>query len=107
MQPHDVGRVDAALEDLKIIAFLLKHAVGALIIRYLGEFELRQRRRFLGRPHVSPDDSTVFNTGITGVMNRITELLLRWNIRHLHAHPVSRVLPAMIGAADAIILDAT
>ena len=40
------------------------------------------------------------------MMNRVTELLLGGNVRHLHARAVGGVLPTMIRATNAVFLDA-
>jgi hypothetical protein len=39
------------------------------------------------------------------VINGVTELLFGWDVGHLHARPVRSILPAVIGAANAIILN--
>src|SRR5688572_25616758 len=107
VQPHDMGGIDAAFQNLEIIAFRAEQTKTPLLFRNQCPFEFRESGLFFRISHVGPDDSTVLYTRVTGMMNGVAKLLFGGNVRHLHATPVSSVLPAMIRAAYAIVLDAT
>src|SRR5262245_21551442 len=106
MQPHDVRRIDAAFEDLKVVRFLKKQSINAMLIGNAQKFKVGQFRWSFRQPHVGPDDAAALDAKITGVLHLLHELL-RWRyIGHIDTLAVGRILPGVIGAAQPVCFDA-
>src|SRR5215470_8075804 len=105
MEPHHMGRIDAAFENLKIVALLIEQPVVAIAVRDAQKLKIRQHRQRLRRTHVDPDNSAPLHAWISGVMNLVGELLLHGNVGHLHALPIGSKLPTVIWTAQTIALD--
>src|SRR5262245_30893849 len=105
MEPHHVGRIDAAFENLKIVALLIEQPVVAIAVRDAQKLKIRQHRQLLRGTHVGPDNSTALHAWISGMMNLIGELLFRGNVRHLHALAIGSELPTVIRTAQSVLLD--
>src|SRR5262245_36233064 len=106
MQPHDVRRIDAAFEDLKVIRLLKKQSIDAVLIGNPQKFKVGQFRWIFRQPHVGPDNAAALHARITGVLHLLHELL-RWRyIGHIDTLAVGGVLPGVIRAAKPVCFDA-
>src|SRR3954464_13544803 len=73
-------------------------------MRYLRPFESRQRRLVFGGPHIDPDDVTQLDARIGRQLDLLAEPARLRLGRHLGALPGHVVLPAVIGAAQPVLL---
>jgi len=76
------------------------HAIRAKQLRIV-----RERRLFLGRSHVGEDQSADFEARVRWVLHRVFEVAvwrLGWGVQAL---TVPGILPAVVEAAEPIILD--
>ena len=104
VQERDVARIDAALHRLQVVALLQPLAVVAMRGRQHRPFELRQRRLQLGRPHVGPEDPAALDQRIGLQLDLLAEAALGRLRRHLDALAGVVVFPAVIGAAQPVVL---
>src|SRR4030095_7317148 len=102
MQPHDVRRIDAAFEHLKVIRFLKKQSIDAVLIRNAQKFKVGQFRWSYCQTHISPDNAAALDARITGMLHFFHELLRRRYVGHLDTLAVERVLPGVIRAAQPV-----
>jgi hypothetical protein len=90
---------------LQIVAVLLEQSIETLILWNVQEFEIRQGRQFSGRAHKGPDDASLNDTWIAWMPDVALELLLGRDVRHVDALPASGVFPAVVRAAQSILLN--
>ena len=104
VQERDVAGIDAALHRLEVVAFLQPLGVVAVRRRQRGPFELRQWRLQLRRTHIGPQDPAAFDQRIGFQLDLLAEAAFRWLRWHLNALARVVVFPAVIGAAQPIVL---
>src|SRR5262249_54044473 len=63
-----------------------------------------QRRRFGACPHIDPDDAGAFRGRIGLGLDLVLEILRRRHARHVDAIAGNVELPAVVDAADAVLL---
>src|SRR5437588_2433669 len=96
--------VDAALERLQPIAFLDALGDVALLGWNGGEFPLRQRRLPLGRAHIGPQYIAALDQRIGRELDLLAEAAFRGLRGNLDALAGPVVFPAVIGAAQPVLL---
>ncbi len=97
-------RVDIAFEALEPVGFALEQGDGQILFRNEQRLVHRQRRRFGPRAHVNPDQAGLFAHPIAFCANLFLEILRRGDVRHFEAVAIHVELPAVIDAADAVLL---
>src|SRR5258706_10947852 len=96
--------IDAALERLQPVAFLQPLGDEAMGIRHGGEFPFGERRLFVRRTQIGPQDAAALDQRIGFQFDLLAEAALRRLRRNLDALPAHVVFPAVIGAAQAVLL---
>ena len=104
VQERDVAGIDAALHRLEVVALLQPLGVVAMRRRQRRPFEFRERRLQLGRPHVGPQDSAALDQRIGLQLDLLAEAAFGRLRRHLDALAGVVVFPAVIGAAQPVVL---
>ena len=104
VQERDVAGVDAALHRLQIVALLQPLGVVAMRGRQHRPFELRQRRLQFRRPHVGPQNPAALDQRIGLQLDLAAEAAFGRLRRHLDALAGVVVFPAVIGAAQPVVL---
>ena len=104
MQERDVARIDAALHRLQVIALLPALGDEALRRLEIDPFERRQRRLFGRRAHIGPDHAAELDARIGLELDLLAEAACGRLRGHLDALPGHVVFPAVIGAAQAVLL---
>ena len=104
MQDRRVRSVDAALERLQVVAFLDDLGDVTSRFRHLGPGELRQRRHFIRRPEISPDDAAELAGRIRGQPHLVLELEFLRLVQLIDAGTGHVELPAVIDAAQPAFL---
>ena len=104
VQERDVAGIDAAFHRLQPVRFLEALRHEAVARRHHGELPLRQRRLLLGRTHVGPQHAAALDQRIGLQLDLLAEAALARLRRHLDALAGVVVLPAVIGAAQPVVL---
>ena len=104
MQKGDVTRIDPALHGLQPIAVLQPLGDEGLLGRNGGEFPLRQRRLLLRRAHIGPQHRPALHQRIGLELDLLAEAGLSRLGGNLDALAGRVVFPAMVGAAQAVLL---
>ena len=104
VQERDVARIDAAFHRLQVVALLPALAVVAMRRRQQRPFELREWRLQLGRPHIGPQNAATLDQRVRFQFDLVAEAALRRLGRHVDALAGVVVLPAVIGAAQPVLL---
>ena len=104
VQERDVAGIDAAFHRLQPVAFLQPLRHEAAVGRHHGEFPLRQRRLLLRRAHVGPQHAAALDQRIGLQLDLLAEAALGRLGRHLDALAGVVVFPAVIRAAQAVLL---
>ena len=107
VKKRDMRRIDAALHRLQVVAFLRALGHEAMRMRHLCPFEGRQRRLELRRPHIDPDDVAQLDAGIGRQLDLPAEPARLGLGGDLGALSADVVFPAMIGAAQPVLLVAS
>ena len=104
MQPRHVARIDAAFHRLQPVAFLqrleMKHCSGGTDANSI----FRQRRLLLRRSHIGPQHPAALHQRIGFQLDLLAEAALDRLRRHFDALPGMVVFPAVIGAAQPVLL---
>ena len=104
VQEAEMRGVDVALERLQPVAFALDEEHVALVLGQQDRLEARQRRRRLALAHVGPDQAVALEHLVALRLDPLGERLVGGNVRHVDAVAVDVELPAVVGAADALVL---
>ena len=104
MQEGDVAGIDAAFHRLQPVRLLEPLRHEAVARRHHGELPLRQRRLLLGRTHVGPQHAAALDQRIGLQLDLLAVAAFRRLRRHFDALAGVVVLPAVIGAAQAVVL---
>ena len=96
--------IDAAFHRLQPVALLQALRHEAVARRHHGELPLRQRRLLLGRAHVGPQHAAALDQRIGLQLDLLAVAALGRLRRHLDALAGVVVLPAVIGAAQPVVL---
>ena len=104
VQEAQVAGVDVAFERLQPVALAQDGTDEPLAVRQHVGIEVGQRRWRRARPHVRPDHTAAFSTGIRGHFDLVLEVALRRLVRHVDAVAVHVELPAVIDAAQPTFL---
>ena len=104
MQEGDVAGIDAAFHRLQPVALLQPLRHEAVARRHHGELPLRQRRLLLGRAHVGPQHAAALDQRIGLQLDLLAVAALARLGRHLDALAGVVVFPAVIGAAQPVVL---
>ncbi len=104
MQERDVAGVDAALHRLQPVRFLQPLRHEAAVGRHHGEFPFRQRWLLFRRTHVGPQDAAALDQRIGLQLDLLAEAALGRLGRHLDALAGVVVFPAVVGAAQPVLL---
>ena len=107
VQPGAVAGIDAAFERLQPVALLQALGDVALLERHRAPFELGQRRLLVRRTHIGPQHVAALDQRIGLELDLRAEAGLHRLRRHLDALAVDAVLPAVIGAAQSVVLIAS
>ena len=104
VQERDVHGIDAAFERLQPVAFL--GALGDETVRGADRrpFEIRRRRLVLGRTHIDPDHVAALDARIRREFDLVAEAALGRLRRNLDALAGDVIFPAVIGAAQTVVL---
>src|ERR1700685_2100773 len=104
VQEGDMHRIDAALERRLPVALL--RAVGYEAVRAGrgGPFEIRRRRFLRPRAHIDPDHVAHLGARIRRELDLAAEAAFGWLGWHLDALAGDVVFPAVIGAAQPVLL---
>ncbi len=104
VQPRRMARIDAAFQCLQPVALLQALGNVALLGRHGSEFPFRRWRLQFRRSHIGPQHVAAFRQRIGLELDLLAEAAFRGLRGHLDALPGHIILPAMIGAAQAIFL---
>jgi len=104
MQKAEMRGVDIALERLQPVAFALHEVDLQIGRRHQRGLDRRQWRRLLARTHIDPDQAIAFGDHIGLSFDLVFEVLMRRRVRHIDAIALRVVFPAVIDAADAVLL---
>ena len=104
VQERDVAGIDAALHRLQPVRFLQPLRREAAVGRHHGELPLRQRRLLLRRAHVGPQHAAALDQRIGLQFDLLAEAALGRLGRHLDALAGVVVLPAVVRAAQPVLL---
>ena len=96
--------VDATLQRLQPVALLDDLGSMAVGLGLTRELERGLRGRLLLRPHVGPDDAADLHRGVRRDTHLAAEVILFGLVRHVHARAIHVELPAVVDAADAVLL---
>ena len=103
VQEAEMRGVDLALERLQVIAVALDEGHLHLVFRNVEDLECRQRRGLRARPHVDPHDTGTLHHLVGLGLHLLLEARRR-QARHVDAVARNVELPAVIDAADALLL---
>src|SRR2546428_6870995 len=104
VQERNMAGIDAALDRLQVIAFLPAFGGDAMRRGQMHPLEVRQRRLFLRRPHVGPDDSAQFHARVGLELDALAHAALFRLRGQVHALAVHVVLPPVVRAAQPALL---
>ena len=104
VQEGDVAGIDAAFHRLQPVGLLQRFDMKLWLGRHHGEFPFRQRRLLLRRAHVGPQHAAALDQRIGLQLDLLAEAAFRRLRRHLDALAGDVVFPAVIGAAQAVVL---
>ena len=104
VQEDGVDRVDPALDGLGEVALLDVPRNVAVRVGSVGPLELGHLRRELLGAHVGPQDSGPLPHRVGHNGHLVSERALRRLSRHVHATACRVVLPAVVGAAQPVLL---
>src|SRR5262249_9076574 len=104
MQPRGVARVDAAFKRLQPVALLQPLRDVALRPPHPRELELRQWGLSLRRAQIGPQHVAALHQRIGLQLDLLAEARLLRLRRHVDALPGPIVFPAVIGAAQPVLL---
>ena len=104
VQEPGVAGVDVAFQGLHPVAPAVEGRHLALLLRHVHPLEMRERRRLCARAHVGPDHPGGLPARVAGRPDLLLERALRRLVRHVHAAPGDVELPAVVDAAQAVVL---
>ena len=96
--------VEIALDRLQPVAAALHEAVLDLVLRQERGFERRQVRRALALAHIDPDEAVLLGGEIGLGAHLVLEILVRRHVGHLETVAIDVVFPAVIDAAQTVLL---
>ena len=99
-----MGRVDVAFHGLDEVAVLDVADVLPVVLRHLHPLELRELGHLVWRPHVRPDDPGGLLGGVGSGPHFVLEVGLRRLGGHVHTAAFYVPLPAVVDAAQAVLL---
>ena len=99
--------VYAPLDGLSVVVLLEVPGDVAVVVRDAGPLELRQRVHVFLRAHIRPQHSAALLHRIRLELNLLLEVAVEGLGRHVHAGAIDVVLPAVVRAAQAVLLVAT
>ena len=104
VQVDGVDGVDAALDGLGVVVLLEVPGDVAVAVRHARPLELRHRLHLLLRAHVRPEDAAALPDGVGLQPDLVPEVAVGRLGRHVDAPAVDVELPAVVGAAEAVLL---
>jgi hypothetical protein len=104
MQEAEMRSVDIPLEALQPVAFTHQEADVQILFGNEQRFQHRHRRGDHARAHVNPDQSGALLHPIGLGADLLLEILRRRHVRHFQTLAVDVEFPAVIDAADAVLL---
>ena len=104
VEEADVAGVYAALERLEPVAVLQALGEVAIVVGAGRPREVGQLRLEVGRAHVGPDNAATLLAGVGGDAHLVLEVALGGLGRHVDAVAVHVELPAVVDAAEAVLL---
>src|SRR5205823_2428632 len=104
MQEAEMRGVDFAFEALQPIALALREDDVDLTLRQQGRLDLRQRRRFLALAHIDIDQAVALGDPIRLRLDVALEIRVVGDVRRIDAIALRVELPAVIEAAQAVLL---
>src|SRR6266568_2204764 len=104
VQERNMAGIDAALDRLQVVALLPPFGGDAMRRGQMHPLEVRQRRLFLRRPHVGPDDSAQLHARVRLELDALAYSALFRLGGQVHALAVHVVLPPVVRAAQPALL---
>src|SRR6266699_6845436 len=104
VQERNMAGIDAALDRLQVVALLPPLGGDAMRRGQMHPLEVRQRRLFLRRPHVGPDDSAQLHARVGLELDALAHAAFFRLRGQVHALAVHVVLPPVIRAAQPALL---
>src|SRR5258706_13723521 len=104
VQERNMAGIDAALDRLQVVALLPPLGGDTMRRGQMHPLEVRQRRLFLRRPHVGPDDSAQFHARVGLELDALAHAALFRLRGQVPALAVHVVLPPVVRAAQPALL---
>src|SRR6266852_2507842 len=104
VQERNMARIDAALDRLQVVALLPAFGGDAVRRGQMHPLEVRQRRLFRRRAHVSPDDAAQLHARVRLELDALAYAAFFRLGGQVHALAVHVVLPPVVRAAQPALL---